>query len=97
MRQIHRLLSSLLLACISAPSSAEAVPHPIQQNGRHALIVDGAPQLILGAQTNNSSNYPADLPNAVGVMSGRRNGDLVDNGLSLPDPTLLKVRLGTYR
>ncbi len=31
-------------------------------DGRHALLVDGAPFLILGAQTNNSSNYPAILP-----------------------------------
>ncbi len=37
-------------------------PHLIAREGRHALIVDGAPYLILGAQANNSSNYPAALP-----------------------------------
>ena len=32
------------------------------QDGRHALIVDGAPFLILGAQSHNSSAWPAMLP-----------------------------------
>ena len=31
------------------------------------------------------------------VMSRRWNGDQTDYGLNLTDPTLLKVRLGTYR
>ncbi|MDE2112556.1 MAG: DUF5597 domain-containing protein [Alphaproteobacteria bacterium] len=33
-----------------------------KKDGRYALMVDGAPYLILGAQANNSSNYPAELP-----------------------------------
>jgi len=32
------------------------------KNGRHVLMVDGAPFLILGAQANNSSNWPAQMP-----------------------------------
>jgi beta-galactosidase GanA len=32
------------------------------RGGRHALIVDGAPYLILGAQCGNSSAWPATLP-----------------------------------
>jgi beta-galactosidase GanA len=35
----------------------------VTKDGRHALFVDGAPFLVLGAQVNNSSNYPAALPN----------------------------------
>lgn len=43
-------------------SGAEApVPKLVSENGRHALLVDGAPFLVLGAQVNNSSNYPAAL------------------------------------
>lgn len=43
--------------------AAEApIPRLITENGRHALLVDGEPFLILGAQVNNSSNYPAMLP-----------------------------------
>jgi beta-galactosidase GanA len=34
----------------------------VGQNGRHALLVDGAPYLVLGGQAHNSSNYPAALP-----------------------------------
>jgi beta-galactosidase GanA len=34
----------------------------VSQDGRHALLVDGTPFLMLGAQVNNSSNYPAILP-----------------------------------
>ena len=43
-------------------ATAEApVPKLVSKDGRHALLVDGAPFLILGAQVNNSSNYPAVL------------------------------------
>ena len=49
----------------AAQSSSRNAEHPIpqfiSQNGRHALMVDGKPYLILGAQANNSSNYPAML------------------------------------
>jgi beta-galactosidase GanA len=38
------------------------MPRIVEQNGRYALMVDGAPFLILGAQANNSSNWPAALP-----------------------------------
>ncbi len=41
--------------------SANQLPQLIEKNGKHALLVDGQPFLILGAQTNNSSNYPAAL------------------------------------
>lgn len=48
-----------------AASKAAAAEAPIPQftskDGRHALLVDGAPFLVLGAQVNNSSNYPAAL------------------------------------
>lgn len=43
-------------------ASAAALPHLVTSKGKHELIVDGAPFLILGGQANNSSNYPAELP-----------------------------------
>ncbi|MDB5690982.1 MAG: beta-galactosidase [Alphaproteobacteria bacterium] len=55
----------LLLAALLAAAPAAAAPLPrivTQPNGRHLLNVDGAPFLMLGAQANNSSNYPAMLP-----------------------------------
>ena len=37
------------------------IPQLVSKDGRHALMVDGAPFLILGAQVNNSSNWPQAL------------------------------------
>lgn len=52
----------LALALIASPIAAQQTPRLETKNGRHALIVDGKPFLMLGAQANNSSNYPAALP-----------------------------------
>jgi beta-galactosidase GanA len=38
------------------------LPHIVEKDGRFALFVDGAPYLMLGAQVNNSSAWPAELP-----------------------------------
>jgi len=40
----------------------QALPRLVHENGRHALMVDGAPYLVLGAQINNSSAWPEMLP-----------------------------------
>lgn len=64
MTRLRRFIP-VLVALLCAPASAGAqqpVPELVSQDGRHALLVDGAPYLILGAQTNNSSNYPSVLP-----------------------------------
>jgi beta-galactosidase GanA len=59
-------LAGLALAAMAgsaAPSMAHAaLPRLEQRDGRHTLLVDGEPFLILGVQANNSSNYPAMLP-----------------------------------
>jgi beta-galactosidase GanA len=59
MKRMLGLLAALLLAL---PATAQEVPRIVSKSGRHALIVDGAPFLMLAAQVNNSSNYPAMLP-----------------------------------
>src|SRR4051812_4083373 len=51
-----------LAALLAAPVAAQDVPRIESRDGKHALIVDGAPFLMLAAQVNNSSNYPAALP-----------------------------------
>jgi hypothetical protein len=38
------------------------MPRVVEKDGRYALLVDGAPYLMLGAQINNSSAWPAILP-----------------------------------
>ncbi|MCH8615447.1 DUF5597 domain-containing protein [Sphingomonas sp. SM33] len=63
MNALRRLLFSAFLLCLAAPTFAQsALPRIETKAGRHALFVDGAPFLILGAQVHNSSNYPATLP-----------------------------------
>jgi len=54
----------LFLMCLATPLAAQTAPLPrlVSNDGKHALYVDGAPFLMLGAQANNSSNYPAMLP-----------------------------------
>lgn len=47
---------------LGAPTFAAPLPQIVNQGGKHELLVDGAPFLILGGQANNSSNYPAVLP-----------------------------------
>ena len=59
-------LAVLLLGLCASPARTQAdnnpLPHLVTENGRHALIVDGAPFLMLGAQCHNSSAWPAMLP-----------------------------------
>ncbi len=56
------LFASLLALTFSSPAPASEAPRLVEHNGRHALLVDGAPFLILGAQINNSSSWPSVLP-----------------------------------
>jgi beta-galactosidase GanA len=63
MHCLSRFVAALALFCAAAPSAAaQDIPRIVSKDGRHALIVDGAPFLMLGAQVNNSSNYPTALP-----------------------------------
>ena len=62
---MHRRLSLaaaiVALTCTLAP--AQQAPRVETRDGRHALLVDGKPFLVLGAQINNSSSWPATMPN----------------------------------
>ena len=53
-----------LLRCPIAPAQSTEIPHLERRDNRFALIVDGKPFLILGGQINNSSAWPAALPEA---------------------------------
>ena len=37
------------------------IPRLVEKDGRHALMVDGAPFLMLGTQVNNSSAWPSQM------------------------------------
>jgi hypothetical protein len=43
-------------------ASAQQAPHIEKKDGRFALVVDGKPFLMLGAQINNSSSWASTLP-----------------------------------
>ncbi len=45
-----------------AEPASRPLPRIVHKDGRYALMVDGAPYLILGAQVNNSSAWPDVLP-----------------------------------
>ena len=59
-RGLALLASASLLPSVGLAQSP--LPRIVARDGRHALMVDGAPFLMLGIQANNSSNYPAVLP-----------------------------------
>ena len=64
MRRFQDLLIGALLAVVPCVLDAQPAPLPrvSHNSGKHTLIVDRQPFLILGVQANNSSNYPAALP-----------------------------------
>lgn len=47
---------------VSAQVKEQQVPRIIEKDGRHALLVDGQPFLILGGQAHNSSAWPGMMP-----------------------------------
>jgi len=49
------------LAAALTGAAAEDMPHLVSKDGRFALMVDGAPFLVLSGQAHNSSNYPSQL------------------------------------
>ena len=69
----------LLLALLTGVAHAAGSVQFVERDGRHALMVDGAPFLMLGAQVHNSSNYPAALPQVWAAVR-----DLGANTVSVP-------------
>ena len=57
----NHLLAALVLVSTQALAAAP-MPRLVQQDGRHALMVDGKPFTMLGVQAHNSSNYANALP-----------------------------------
>jgi len=76
--RLVRAAAALLAALLAGVAAAEP-PRLVERDGRHALLVDGAPWLLLTAQANNSSNYPAMLPQVWPAVA-----DLHANTLQMP-------------
>jgi len=71
----------LALAAAGAHAAAAAaatpdLPRIVEKDGRHALMVDGAPFLVLAGQAHNSSNYPRALPKVWAAMKDARANTL---------------------
>jgi beta-galactosidase GanA len=67
-KNMKKFVIAAILAAWGAGFAAQAqlkehpIPRLVKSDGRYALLVDGAPYLMLGAQANNSSDWPATLP-----------------------------------
>jgi hypothetical protein len=74
-----RIVLATLALLASGAACAESTPIPKieARDGRHALIVDGAPFLMLAAQANNSSNYVSQMP-AVWPMLDRMHANTLE-------------------
>ncbi len=66
---IRSLSVAVCVAVLVGPKFVDAqgggdrsLPRLVEKDGRHALLVDGKPYLMVGAQMNNSSAWPAMLP-----------------------------------
>jgi beta-galactosidase GanA len=62
MRRLWCAAALVLGLAAALPATASSLPRVVSQDGRHMLLVDGQPYLMLCAQVNNSSNWPAMLP-----------------------------------
>ncbi len=61
MRIIGLAIAATLALVAPAAAQESETPRIVSKNGRHALFVDGEPFLMLGAQVNNSSAWPAAM------------------------------------
>lgn len=69
----------LVVTAQAAAGPVAELPRLVERDGRHALLVDGAPFLVLGGQAHNSSNYPAALPKVWAALE-----DAHANTLAIP-------------
>lgn len=63
LRRSLAVLGGAVAIGLAGGAAAQApLPKLVEKNGRHALMVDGAPFLMLGVQVNNAANYPSQMP-----------------------------------
>jgi beta-galactosidase GanA len=61
-RRASLMTATLLLILPVTCAVAQEVPHIENHDGRFAMVVDGKPFFMLGAQINNSSSWASTLP-----------------------------------
>lgn len=77
------LLPLLLATSVLPAQAAPELPQLVPKDGRSALLVDGAPFLMLGARANNSSNSPDILPKVWPVLE-RLNANTLEIPVASP-------------
>ena len=65
---MKQIFAAALALAVATSANATPLPQIVTRDGKHELLVDGAPFLILGGQANNSSNYPSVLPNVLNTI-----------------------------
>ncbi len=91
----HFLAPAFFLLIVSGNVFAVEAPRITHKDGRSCLMVDGQPYLILGAQMNNSSEWPSTLPNvwrAVAKMHANMLGAPVYWEQMEPQPGIFDFR-----
>ena len=82
MKLLVTLLAFALLAVSVPAAAADTLPRLEHKNGRHALLVNGEPFLILGVQANNSSLSDGDRKAIAAELRG-----ILDGLLSMANST----------
>ena len=78
-RRPSRLTTACLAGLLLTSGAWAQATRLVQQDGRHALLVDGRPFLMLGGQTHNSSSYPKALDEVWAAVA-----DLQANTVEVP-------------
>ena len=65
---LWRCAMAALVALATPAFAQQPLPRIESENGKHLLMVDGEPFLMLGAQAHNPSNYPSVLPQVWPMM-----------------------------
>src|ERR1022692_935873 len=77
------ILAAILAACsgaiaLQAQEKDRPIPQIVKKDGRFALMVDGAPYFMLGAQAHNSSGWPAMLPTVWPAIEALHANTVID-------------------
>ncbi|MBB3295253.1 beta-galactosidase GanA [Mitsuaria sp. BK045] len=82
-RPAHRVRAAVLAtlaaltAALAGTAAAAELPRLVERDGRHALLVDGKPFLVLGAQVHNSSNSVEALQQVWPAMADAKANTVV--------------------
>ncbi len=70
--KLARIICIAVLASLLGTGilGAQEMPELVEKDGRWALMVDGAPFLMLGGQSGNSSTWPAMMPGVWATIEG---------------------------